>query len=195
MAGRPRTISEERIMVALATAVGRVGPGRLTLADVAREAGVSTGVLVGRYGSKRDLLLGFVRWGLAETGYSDPAAKRNPRWIRAIYNAMRARGGIAFTYFNTNLNSVANWKLSLATKQNAFTRPDLAGSTNRLSSRFALGQIWVVHGGLGLEALLHVLMGPVSCAQPVAKPLVAEPTHALISLSRTARSVVDDLTR
>jgi len=63
-----------------------------------------------------------VRWGLAETGYSDPAAKRNPKWIRAIYNAMRARGGIAFTYFNTNLNSVANWKLSLATKQNAFTR-------------------------------------------------------------------------
>ena len=35
---------------------------------------------------------------------------------------MRARGGIAFTYFNTNLNSVANWKLSLATKQNAFAR-------------------------------------------------------------------------
>ncbi|MFF3444867.1 TetR/AcrR family transcriptional regulator [Streptosporangium sp. NPDC002721] len=65
MAGRPRTISEERIMVALAVAIGRVGPGRLTLADVAGEAGVSTGVLVGRYGSKRDLLLGFVRWGLA----------------------------------------------------------------------------------------------------------------------------------
>ncbi|MEU4408538.1 TetR/AcrR family transcriptional regulator [Streptosporangium sp. NPDC023963] len=72
MAGRPRTISEERIMVALATAVGRVGPGRLTLADVAREAGVSTGVLVGRYGSKRDLLLGFVRWGLAEKTFVQP---------------------------------------------------------------------------------------------------------------------------
>ncbi|WP_440103544.1 TetR/AcrR family transcriptional regulator [Streptosporangium sp. H16] len=72
MAGRPRTISEERIMVALAAAVGRVGPGRLTLADVAREAGVSTGVLVGRYGSKRDLLLGFVRWGLAEKTFVQP---------------------------------------------------------------------------------------------------------------------------
>ncbi|GLW05693.1 TetR family transcriptional regulator [Microtetraspora sp. NBRC 13810] len=72
MAGRPRTISEERIMVALAATVGRVGPSRLTLADVAREAGVSTGVLVGRYGSKRDLLLGFVRWGLSEQAFARP---------------------------------------------------------------------------------------------------------------------------
>ncbi|MCG5216891.1 TetR/AcrR family transcriptional regulator [Streptosporangium sp. KLBMP 9127] len=72
MAGRPRTISEERIMAALATMVGRVGPSRLTLADVAKEAGVSTGVLVGRYGSKRDLLLGFVRWGLSEQTFLRP---------------------------------------------------------------------------------------------------------------------------
>lgn len=72
MAGRPRTISEERIMAALASVVGRVGPSRLTLADVAQEAGVSTGVLVGRYGSKRDLLLGFVRWGLSEEAFIRP---------------------------------------------------------------------------------------------------------------------------
>ncbi|WP_084464915.1 TetR/AcrR family transcriptional regulator [Microtetraspora fusca] len=66
MAGRPRTISEDRIMAALVATVGRVGPSRLTLADVAQEAGISTGVLAGRYGSKRALLLGFVRWSLAE---------------------------------------------------------------------------------------------------------------------------------
>jgi hypothetical protein len=63
-----------------------------------------------------------VRWGLAETAYSDPAAKKNSAWIPRIYQAMRAHGGVAFSYFNTNLNSTANWKLSLATKQNAFTR-------------------------------------------------------------------------
>jgi AcrR family transcriptional regulator len=72
MAGRPRTISEERIMTALASVVGRVGPSRLTLADVAQEAGVSTGVLAGRYGSKRGLLLGFVRWGLSEERFIRP---------------------------------------------------------------------------------------------------------------------------
>jgi AcrR family transcriptional regulator len=59
MPGRPRTISDERIMAAVAEAVGRVGPARLTLADVARAAGVSTGALVQRYGSKRNLLLAF----------------------------------------------------------------------------------------------------------------------------------------
>lgn len=59
MAGRPRTISDERILGAVAEAVGRIGPTRLTLADVARSAGVSTGLLVQRYGSKRGLLLAF----------------------------------------------------------------------------------------------------------------------------------------
>jgi hypothetical protein len=63
-----------------------------------------------------------VAWGLAETGYSDPAAKRQPRWMRKVYTQMVNHGGKAFTYFNTNLNSKANWKLSLATKQNAFAR-------------------------------------------------------------------------
>lgn len=56
---RPRTITDERVMAALAEVVGRLGPARLTLADVARAAGVSTGMLVRRYGSKRDLLLAF----------------------------------------------------------------------------------------------------------------------------------------
>ena len=63
-----------------------------------------------------------VAWGLAETGYSDPAAKVQPRWMRKVYTQMVNHGGKAFTYFNTNLNSKANWKLSLATKQNAFSR-------------------------------------------------------------------------
>jgi hypothetical protein len=62
-----------------------------------------------------------VKWGLAETGYSDPAAKKNSAWMKTVYNAMVSHGGVAFSYFNTNLHSSANWKLSLATKQNAFT--------------------------------------------------------------------------
>ena len=38
-------------------AIGAVGPGHLTLADVAREAGVAPATLVVRFGSKRALLL------------------------------------------------------------------------------------------------------------------------------------------
>ncbi|MDF5756822.1 TetR family transcriptional regulator [Spongiactinospora sp. TRM90649] len=63
MPGRPRSISDERLMAALAVAIGRVGPARLTLADVAAEAGVSTGMLVRRHGTKRGLLLAFLRHG------------------------------------------------------------------------------------------------------------------------------------
>jgi hypothetical protein len=62
-----------------------------------------------------------VPWGLAETGYSDPAAKARPGWISTTYKDMAAAGGIAFSYFNTNLHSQANWKLSTTAKKNAFT--------------------------------------------------------------------------
>src|SRR6266542_6607411 len=39
--GRPRTITDEEILAALARAISRVGPARLTLADVAAEAGLA----------------------------------------------------------------------------------------------------------------------------------------------------------
>jgi AcrR family transcriptional regulator len=45
----------------VATAVGKVGPARLTLADVALEAGLTPGAIAQRFGSKRNLLLSFVR--------------------------------------------------------------------------------------------------------------------------------------
>src|SRR5215217_487509 len=83
VAGRPRTISDERILAAVATAVGEVGPGRLTLAHVARAAGVSTGAVAQRFGSKRNLLLRFAR-----TGSTVPL-------MRAAYEAAVSAGGDA----------------------------------------------------------------------------------------------------
>ena len=61
-----------------------------------------------------------VRWGIAETGYSHAAARKQPRWMRKVYTQMVNQGGIAFSYFNTNLNSKADWRLRIATKLNAF---------------------------------------------------------------------------
>lgn len=66
MAGRPRTVTDERLLAAVAAAIGRAGPVELTLAQVAREAGVTTGALVQRFGSKRGLLLAFARRGTDE---------------------------------------------------------------------------------------------------------------------------------
>ena len=56
MSPRPRATSDADILGATARIVSRVGP-HLTLADVAKEAGVSPATLVQRCGSKRGLLL------------------------------------------------------------------------------------------------------------------------------------------
>jgi AcrR family transcriptional regulator len=54
---RPRTVPDAQVLEAAARAISRVGPSRLTLADIAREAGLSPATLVQRFGSKRGLLL------------------------------------------------------------------------------------------------------------------------------------------
>lgn len=54
---RPRKASDLSILKAAFRAISRLGPARLTLADVAEEAGVSAAALVQRFGSKRALLL------------------------------------------------------------------------------------------------------------------------------------------
>jgi AcrR family transcriptional regulator len=55
--GRPRQASDVELLKAAFRAIARLGPGRLTLAEVAREAGVSAPALVQRFGAKRALLL------------------------------------------------------------------------------------------------------------------------------------------
>jgi AcrR family transcriptional regulator len=57
MSPRPRKASDDDIFQAAYQVMQRTGPGELTLADIAAEAGVTAGALVQRFGSKRDLLL------------------------------------------------------------------------------------------------------------------------------------------
>jgi hypothetical protein len=59
-------------------------------------------------------------WGVAETGYTDKAAADYPSLISQTYNQLKARGGVAFTYFNSGLNSTANWVLSTAAKKSQY---------------------------------------------------------------------------
>ncbi|GEB62035.1 TetR/AcrR family transcriptional regulator [Streptomyces gardneri] len=56
---RPRATSDTDILAATRRAIGAHGPGRLTLAHVGVEAGVSPATLSQRFGSKRGLLLAF----------------------------------------------------------------------------------------------------------------------------------------
>ena len=57
MCARPRKVSDEDVFTAAYQVMQRLGPGELTLAGIAEEAGVTAGALVQRFGSKRELLL------------------------------------------------------------------------------------------------------------------------------------------
>ena len=55
MSPRPRKVSDDDVFAAAYRAMQRLGPTELTLAEIAREAGVTAGALVQRFGSKRNL--------------------------------------------------------------------------------------------------------------------------------------------
>lgn len=57
MTPRPRKVSDDDVFAAARRAMSRLGPGELTLAEIAAEAGLTAGALVQRFGSKRELLL------------------------------------------------------------------------------------------------------------------------------------------
>jgi len=59
MSPRQRKASDDEVFAATFRAMQRLGPGELTLAEIAAEAGLTAGALVQRFGSKRDLLLAF----------------------------------------------------------------------------------------------------------------------------------------
>lgn len=53
MSPRPRRIDDAALLDAAGRVVSRLGPAKFTLADVAREAGLSPAALVQRFGSTR----------------------------------------------------------------------------------------------------------------------------------------------
>jgi AcrR family transcriptional regulator len=57
MSPRPQKVTDDDVFMAAQRAMSRLGPGELTLAEIAAEAGVTAGRLVQRFGSKRALLL------------------------------------------------------------------------------------------------------------------------------------------
>jgi AcrR family transcriptional regulator len=81
MAPRPRQTSDAELLAAAARVMQRISPVDLTLADVAREAGVVPATLIQRFGTKRALLLAHCkawtadvagRFARARVKYSSP---------------------------------------------------------------------------------------------------------------------------
>jgi AcrR family transcriptional regulator len=61
MSPRPRETSDEEIIAATGRVMQRLGPTQITLADVAKEAGVVPATLIQRFRTKRGLLLATCR--------------------------------------------------------------------------------------------------------------------------------------
>lgn len=98
MSPRPRLLPDSEILSATARVIERVGPGRLTLADVANEVGLAPATLVQRFGSKRGLLLALAGQGASgvrEQFAAIRAYSRSP--LRAIAEVARCMAGMART--------------------------------------------------------------------------------------------------
>lgn len=80
MSPRPRKVSDDEVFAAAYRAMTRLGPGEITLAEIAAEAGVTAGALVQRFGSKRELLLQL----------SAGAADTNAQFIRGLRKKQRS---------------------------------------------------------------------------------------------------------
>lgn len=89
MCPRPRTTSDATILAALTRVLSRLGPAKLTLADVAAEAGHSPAGLVQRFGSKRGLMLALARQRTADARAAfAPARVRHPSPLEAMFEIL-----------------------------------------------------------------------------------------------------------
>lgn len=97
MSPRPRATSDLDLLTAAHRVVTRLGPN-LTLADVAKEAGVSPATLVQRFGSKRGLLLAFVSSASGETTSQFARIREtHPDPVDAIREVVRCYAQMAST--------------------------------------------------------------------------------------------------
>ena len=96
MSPRPRTVEDSTILEAAVTVIRRIGPERMTLADVGEAAGLSAATLVQRFGSKRDLMLSVLKFttnGLDER--FETAVTRSDSPLEAIFAAAMDRAPTA----------------------------------------------------------------------------------------------------
>ena len=97
MSPRPRTATDADLLLATHRAVSRVGPSRLTLADVAAEAGVAPATLVQRFGSKRGLLLALVQQGSSGVADEMAAIRAHPSPLAGLRAFADCMAGMAPT--------------------------------------------------------------------------------------------------
>lgn len=114
MSPRPKLKPDADLVMATVAVIERLGPARLTLADVAKEAGISPATLVQRFGSKRGLLLAVARFGASGVRQDFArirAQHRSP--LRAIEGVVECMARMARTP-EALANSLAFLEMDLA---------------------------------------------------------------------------------
>ena len=122
MSPRPRETSDQEILAATGRAMQKYSPTQLTLAHVAKEAGVVPATLIQRFGTKRNLLLTMCR--TAPAGASQQFAAGRAKYkspLKALVELYVECSGFASTP-----ESMAN---GLAYLQNDLTDPDFRAVT------------------------------------------------------------------
>jgi AcrR family transcriptional regulator len=96
MSPRPRKVTDGQLFAATHTVMSRVGPRELTLAAIAKEAGVTAAVLVQRFGSKRALLLAlFKKHSDGSSEYIAALAKKHTSPLAALRAYADCMSGMA----------------------------------------------------------------------------------------------------
>lgn len=122
MSPRPRETSDAEILAATARVMQRRSPAELTLADVAKEAGVVPATLIQRFGTKRGLLLATCKSGTADVPAQFAAARvkyQSP--LKALVELF-----VECSSFASTPESMAN---GLAYLQNDLTDPEFRAVT------------------------------------------------------------------
>jgi len=133
MSPRPRTVSDDALINATIRVMSRLGPVKLTLAEVAREAGVTAATLVQRFGSKRGLMLKISNEAAesADACFAMVRAAHPRSPLAAIYAA-----ATAMTVHMGTPEELAN---SLAFLQIDITDPEFHANTLEMSRKHVAG--------------------------------------------------------
>ncbi|MGI5169609.1 TetR/AcrR family transcriptional regulator [Spirillospora sp. CA-253888] len=177
---RPRTTSDEAILSAAARAVGRHGITGLTLAAVAKEAGLSPATLVQRFGSKRGLLLALAAQGAAAT---DEPFRRARRELSSPLEVLRS----ALTRLASDVRTPEEMANNLGFLQLDLTDPDFRHHA-RESARRMHREI----AALLAEALSAGELAPDVDAEALARAVQVAYNGALLLWSLTGESGLEE---
>ncbi|MEV8535487.1 helix-turn-helix domain-containing protein [Streptomyces sp. NPDC051211] len=114
---RPRGVEDAVILRAAAEVMGRVGPGGLTLAAVAREVGLVPGTLVQRFGSKHGLLLALADLSAREASELAGRVRRSHGSALGALAALTAESAAAMATPESYANHLAFLCMDLADPQ------------------------------------------------------------------------------